>query len=103
MKEISIEFQQDEFTLGEICERCVVDSETIIQLVNHGVVEPGKGSTSDWRFSALSYLRIRKALRLKNDLALNDAGIALVLDLLERLQEANRELDYLRMRLRGRE
>lgn len=99
MKAISIEQKNEELSLKEICERCVIDAETIIRFVDQGIVDPYGENHSEWTFTALGYLRIRKALRLQKDLALNDSGVALAIDLLERLQEANKEIIFLRKRL----
>jgi chaperone modulatory protein CbpM len=99
MDEIVIEYMNVELSLSDICERCQVDDQTVIRLVNLGVAEPQGGQYSEWRFSASGYLLIKKALRLQRDLALNDEGVALAIDLLERLQDANSEIEYLRQRL----
>ena len=88
-----------ELTLREVCERCMVNAEHIIALVDYGVVEPRGGSYAEWRFSARSYLTLRKALRLQKDLALNESGVALAIELLEKLQTANEEVSYLRQRI----
>lgn len=99
MDEIIIDYQNVELSLADICERCFVDDQAVIRLVNLGVVAPQGAQYSEWRFSASGYLLIKKALRLQRDLALNDEGVALAMDLLERLQEANSEIEYLRQRL----
>ena len=99
MKEIVIQHKSIEFSLREVCERCYVNAETVIRLVDYGVVEPEGKQYADWRFSPDSYLRIRKALRLQKDLALNESGVALVIDLLDRLQNANQEIAYLKKRI----
>lgn len=80
------------FTLDEISKACAVRTEFIIELVDEGIVEPiqQQRGHSQWSFSGRSLLRVRKAHRLQQDLGINLAGIALVLDMLEeneRLQE----------------
>lgn len=98
MREIVIQQNTIEFNLREVCERCCVDAETIIKLVDYGVAEPVGSACNEWRFSASSYFKIKKALRLQKDLSLNASGVALVIDLLDRLQTANQEINYLKKR-----
>lgn len=88
-----------ELTLRDVCERCAVSAEHIITLVDYGVVEPQGRSYAEWRFSARSYLQLRRALRLQRDLSINAAGVALAMELLEQLQQAREEVSYLRRRM----
>ena len=79
-------------SLGELCRASRLSAEHIIELAEEGVVEPIGRSPERWQFRGVSLRRIRCARRLKEDLGVNTAGVALVLDLLE-------ELDELRTRL----
>jgi chaperone modulatory protein CbpM len=81
------------FGIAEICALCRVDTETVNEMVDEGLLIPEGTSPETWRFNALSIKRIQVTLRLQNDLRVNLPGAALVLDLLE-------ELDELRSRLR---
>jgi chaperone modulatory protein CbpM len=74
------------YTLAEICEICAVNEKVMIELVEFGVVDP-QGVPQQWTFSPRAIVRLQKALRLQHDLAINWAGISLVLDLLEEVQE----------------
>lgn len=85
------------FTLDEMSKVCAVRTEFIIELVDEGIVEPRQRQRkqSQWSFTGRSLLRVRKARRLQQDLGINLAGIALVLDMLEeneRLRERLRRL-----------
>ncbi|EPX80123.1 chaperone modulator CbpM [Litoreibacter arenae] len=84
----------DELTLHELCRFCDADEAWVVQLIQHGVVEPRQASGSEYSFSHISVLRAKKARRLERDLGVNMPGIALALDLLE-------ERDHLR-RMLGR-
>ncbi len=99
MKVITVNESTTELTLRDICERCLVNAEQVITLVEYGVVEPEGASYAEWRFSADSYLTIKKALRLQRDLSINEPGIALAIELLDKLKQANAEIDHLRQRL----
>jgi chaperone modulatory protein CbpM len=79
-------------SLGELCRASRLSAERVIELAEEGVVEPIGRSPERWQFRGASLRRIRCAERLKEDLGVNTAGVALVLDLLE-------ELDELRTRL----
>lgn len=85
-----------ELSLAQLCEACAAGNEDIESLVEGGVLEPTGNSRSRWRFAGDSLLRAKRALRLQQDLGLNVAGVALVLDLLD-------ELNLLREELRRRD
>ena len=79
-------------SLGELCRASRLSAERVIELAEEGVIEPVGRSPESWRFRGTSLRRIRCAQRLEDDLGVNTAGVALVLDLLE-------ELERLRVRL----
>jgi len=83
------------FTLDEISHACSVRTEYIIELVDEGIVEPmgQQREQQQWSFTGKSLLRARKARRLQQDLGINLAGAAVVLDMME-------EIEQLRERLR---
>jgi chaperone modulatory protein CbpM len=80
-------------SLGELCRVCTVHAEWVIELVDEGILEPNGLDTAHWRFSGPSLLRVLRVRRLQQDLGINLAGAALVLDLLD-------EIESLRARLR---
>jgi chaperone modulatory protein CbpM len=79
-------------SLGELCRASRLSAERVIELAEEGIVEPIGPSPETWRFRGVSLRRIRCAQRLEEDLGVNTAGVALVLDLLD-------ELEHLRTRL----
>lgn len=80
--------ETSELSLTELCERCRVPTESMMELVEHGIISPSEGETiSQWRFHSASLIRADKALRLNQDLKVNLAGTALVLELLDEIQE----------------
>jgi chaperone modulatory protein CbpM len=81
-----------ELTLNEISSACAVEIESILALVDEGVLLPAGGEVSQWRFSGAQLRRANTALRLQRDLGVNPAGVALALELLD-------EIDRLRARL----
>ena len=86
-----------EVTLFQLCRVCGVHADYVIELVEIGVVEPRAGRwPSEWRFAPQALMRLRRAVRLRRDLAVEPAGAALALDLMD-------EIADLRRRLRGLE
>ncbi len=82
--------------IAEICTLCRVENELIHEMVNEGVLIPEGTSPETWRFNGLAVKKIQVTLRLQNDLRVNLPGAALVLDLLEELDELRallRQLD----------
>lgn len=86
-----------EISLAEICQNYTVQAETIIEMVEEGLIEPlieaEEHSSVHWRFHGPSVHRIEIALRLQRDLNVNLAGASLAIELLE-------EIDRLKQRLR---
>jgi chaperone modulatory protein CbpM len=80
-------------SLDDLCLSCNVDADWVIELVEHGVVEPVGRDRTQWRFASVSVVRVAKAKRLQRDLSINPPGVALALDLLD-------QIDDLRARLR---
>ena len=83
-----------EITLAELTQTCRVKTEWVLELMQEGVLEPVHKSGPQWRFASTSIVRVEKARRLQRDLGINLPGIALALELLERI-------DGLEARLRG--
>lgn len=97
-------------SLGQICRACAVDAEWIEALVDHGVITPEhenptqapaaniRPGTLRWQFTATHLARARRAARLHRDLAVNMAGLALALDLMDEIAELRERLDAVRER-----
>ena len=72
--------------------------ELLCLFVDHGLIEPVVRDTRDPRFEVACVTRLRVIGRLRRDLGINLPGIAAVLDLLDRVQSLQSELDILRFR-----
>ena len=81
------------FEFSEFCTSLHIERSWVVELVDHGVLEPRGAAPHDWRFPASAVARVRSAERLVNDLGVNLAGAAVILDLLE---ERRQLLDRLR-------
>ncbi len=84
------------FTLYEVSQSCQTPAELIIEMVEHGLLEPRGKAPANWRFSASDLKRSQKALRLQQDLAINMSGTALALDLLDQINQLKQQLRTLR-------
>jgi len=89
-----IVLDEEEITLADLTRTCRVRTEWVMELVDEGVIEPRGRSGPQWRFSATSIVRVEKARRLQSDLGVNLPGVALALELLDRI-------DALETRLRA--
>jgi chaperone modulatory protein CbpM len=84
--------EDSEITLVQLCRSCSVTAETVEALVEYGILEPTGRRDRHWCFSGPSIGRVRVAQRLQRDLGVNLAGVALALDLLERVDELHTRL-----------
>ncbi len=79
-------------SLGELCRACSAPAETVVALVEQGLIEPRETGPGQWRFEAVALGRVRTALRLQADLGLNPAGAVLAVELLEEIERLRRRL-----------
>ncbi|MFT6791506.1 MAG: chaperone modulatory protein CbpM [Cellvibrionaceae bacterium] len=92
MTKVIIEQQSIVYTTEDLCGYCTIDSESIEEFVELGIIEPEDMNSSQWQFSMTNYLRLRKALRLTQDLEINLPGAALALELLDEIERLQRQL-----------
>jgi len=85
--------EEVKISLAQLCRLSNLPAESILEMMEYGVIEPYQASTEKWLFKGDSISRLSCAQRLKQDLGVNTAGAALALDLLQ-------EMDRMRVRLR---
>ena len=87
--------EQVQFTLLELSRACLADADQLKALVYEGVLvtlaSPGDDAAA-WRFEGVVLKRARVALRLAHDLELTPAGVALVLDLRDQIEQLQAQL-----------
>jgi chaperone modulatory protein CbpM len=76
--------EQEPLSLARLCELCGAEHRLIEELVEEGVLE--MTSPPEGRFAGSALRRARVAVRLQRDLGVNAAGIAVVIELLERIE-----------------
>jgi chaperone modulatory protein CbpM len=82
----------DALSLHDLCRFCGTEETWVVELVEFGVIEPKGSVIEKWRFYGPNIARAKKASRLRRDLGINTAGVALVLSLLEERDEIRRRL-----------
>ena len=80
-------------TAEELAGRCGLHPGTLEPYIRLGVVT---SHASTGRFPVRAVVRLRKALRLRRDLGVNLTAVGIVLDLLERQEAMELELERLR-------
>jgi DNA-binding transcriptional MerR regulator len=80
-----------ELTLDALAARAGVHPGLIDCLVEVGLIAPLKGAPP--RFDAAAVPRLRMILRLRENLGINLAGIAVVLDLIDKVCELQRQIE----------
>ena len=83
----SVVEEEVQLTTIELCRACRTSEQQVEVWVHEGVLQPIGESRQEWRFGGNSLARTRLALRLMSDLDINTAGVALALDLLDRIAE----------------
>lgn len=90
---------RENLSLNELCEITVVSKDAIIEIVEHGIIEPQGGDPESWLFDTRMLITTRKAVRLYRDLEIDWAGIAFALSLIDELEQLREEKKHLTMRL----
>ena len=88
-----------QFSLHEFCECAELPQESVLEIVEQGIVEPTGPTPEQWVFDAAALATAKRALRLQRDLQIEWAGIALALQLLDELEQLRAENTRLRCRL----
>lgn len=85
-------------TLEELADTVGLHPELVEKFIDFGLVEPAAATGSHPFFSVSSVERLRRIIRLRRDLGVNLAGIGVILEMRERMENLQRELDRLRRR-----
>jgi len=82
-------------TLEELCNAVQGEKTLIIQMVEYELIQPEGETPEQWRFDSVSLKRVKTAMSFYHDLEVNMSGIALALDLLDQIQQLQRQLEFL--------
>lgn len=91
-------------SLLDICNAVGTPAETVVEMVEYGVIEPSQGKKpASWQFSAYTLKRTRVASRLQQDLRINLEGLGLAMDLLEEVQDLRRRVTFYEQHLNDKD
>lgn len=82
----------DALSLQDLCRFCQAEETWVIALVDYGVPGPVGSNRGNWRCVGASIAPAKKARRLKSDLGIDTAGVALALGWLEERDHVLRRL-----------
>ena len=86
-------------TLIELAQCSGFTEAELLELVELGALEPLDRQAAEWNFGARCIVSARAASRLRRDFELDAHGLALVLSLLDRVEELESALQRLNARL----
>jgi DNA-binding transcriptional MerR regulator len=89
---------RERLTLEEAAARVGLHPVLVERFVEFGLVEPAERTGAELRFDPACLPRLVAISRLRQDLGVNLHGVAVILDLVERLAALQRELAWLRER-----
>ena len=89
---------QERLTLDEAAARVGLHPVLVERFVEFGLVEPAERTGAEIRLDAACLPRLVAISRLRTDLGVNLQGVAVILDLLDRLAALQREIARLRER-----
>jgi DNA-binding transcriptional MerR regulator len=91
--------EPEQLTLEGLAACAGVHPTLIKYFVEYGLLEPSARTGTQWLFDTACIARLRMIERLRRDLGANLAGIAVILDLLDRLTALQREVEQWRRRV----
>ena len=86
-------------TLTELTQSVRLSTDTVVTIVDCGIVKPRGEQPQQWTFEPQMVKLIQRACRLQRDLELDWPAVALALDLIEDLQQLREENQRLRRQL----
>lgn len=95
MDEIMIGQLLDEdvvFHIKELCDLSHAPTQLVIEMVEYGLLEPQGIRREEWRFTGPAVGRVKTVMRLQHDLDVNLPGAAVIIELLEELEQLRRAI-----------
>jgi chaperone modulatory protein CbpM len=87
--------RETSLTFHELCETCNISADYINDLIEYEIIYPKDDPQEQWMFGLNELKRIQTTLRLQRDLEVNLAGAAVVLELLEELEELRTQIKFM--------
>jgi chaperone modulatory protein CbpM len=73
--------------------------DALVEVVEHGIVEVRGSGPDEWSFDSSVVVVLKRAVRLREGLEINWAGIALALELLDKIEKLRSENKMLKQRI----
>ena len=94
------DFELDEpLTFDVVAETVGARRSLIVRLVQKGLIETLDSGTEEPMVPRRAVVQLRRMQRLRRDLGVNFAGAAIIIDLVGRIEQLNRELAEMHRRL----
>ena len=95
------DFDLDEPLTFDVVASTVGAKRTLVaRLAKHGLIETVDSGTDEPLLPRRAVVQLRRMQRLRRDLGVNFAGAAVILDLVGRIEQLNRELAEMHRRLK---
>jgi chaperone modulatory protein CbpM len=95
------DFDLDEpLTFDVVAEMVGARRSIVVRLVQQGLIETLESGTDEPLLPRRAVIQLRRMQRLRRDLGVNFAGAAVILDLVGRIEQLNRELAGMHQRLK---
>jgi chaperone modulatory protein CbpM len=83
-------------SIKEVCTQYHISSDLLSEMMEYGLFSASNNDLAHSSFSQSDLRRLQSAFRLHKDLGINLSGVALALDLLDKIELLEKELDILR-------
>lgn len=90
------------FTLAALAAEAGMHPDLVARYIDYGLIEPARSIAGEALFEARDVARLRTIQRLRSDLGVSLPGAAVIMDLLDRIERMQREIEGLRKRLEVR-
>jgi len=92
------DFDLDEpLTFDVVAETVGARRSLVVRLAQQGLIETVDGGPGEPRLPRRVVVQLRRMQRLRRDLGVNFTGAAIILDLVQRIEQLNRELAEIRL------
>lgn len=92
-----------QLTITTVSTTTNISESSIVEIVEHGIVEPEGAHPHEWIFSEEMLYVLQRAKRLRYDLQLNWPGVALAFDLLKQIETLRDENSKLKENIESKD
>ncbi len=88
--------ESETMSYSEVCHKYHIPKELLIEMMEHGLFSNHSTQIENLALNAKELHRIESAFRLHQDLGINLEGVVLAIELLEKIDQLDNELQILR-------